>query len=523
MRCRSSSPDLGPPVDRVGGRELDRPQHQFRRLPVAIRHVGQPTRTGPATCSRSTSIHHRRVDQSRAADLVGPDPAGCQTAARPRLIATWDPVAEHAHTVRMEHRVRRPTASPHRRHSGTDCRPSRRTPTVRTCCSTCADRTLKKCATAASSAIARTSSAISSTATRPTSAPSNESIQPSSYLAFEAARHTPAAALHRRERRHAACLRRGDGQRTIRLHSARRVRNLDQSASSPYYNAQHHFYVNGSPQAADVQFADNTWHTLAGGTEAQGGNSVFAIDVTDPARITTEAALANAVLWDFTDADMGLGFSNSGDRRYRQRLAGVFRQRLQQPAPEAVPVCAESADRRASMRRSICAPPCRPPAICALANGLSSLIAVNTSGSDRGARTWSMPAICRVTCGASTSPTPIRRSWAVTVLFQARDRRQHRSPSPPRRSPPSIRNIRRCSARWCSSAPVNSWARRTSPNPTSSRFTACTIRPPAMSRRCCARTCCSRRWRRPRSAERRCARSPEPRLSSRPTRDGTSI
>ena len=44
-------------------------------------------------------------------------------------------------------------------------------------------------------------------------------------------------------------------------------------------------------------------------TEAQGGNSVFALDVSNPASITSESALASAVLWDFTDPDMGLGFS----------------------------------------------------------------------------------------------------------------------------------------------------------------------------------------------------------------------
>ena len=38
-------------------------------------------------------------------------------------------------------------------------------------------------------------------------------------------------------------------------------------------------------------------------------SSVFALDVTNPAAITTESVLASDVLWDFTDADMGLGFS----------------------------------------------------------------------------------------------------------------------------------------------------------------------------------------------------------------------
>ena len=39
--------------------------------------------------------------------------------------------------------------------------------------------------------------------------------------------------------------------------------------TSPYYNEQHHFYVDGSPASGDVQFSDGTWHTeLVGGERA---------------------------------------------------------------------------------------------------------------------------------------------------------------------------------------------------------------------------------------------------------------
>ncbi len=74
---------------------------------------------------------------------------------------------------------------------------------------------------------------------------------------------------------------------------------------SPFYNAQHKFFVDGSPVSADVQFADSSWHTVLLGTEGGGGNDVFALDVTDPATLTSESALASAALWDFTDPDMG--------------------------------------------------------------------------------------------------------------------------------------------------------------------------------------------------------------------------
>ena len=79
---------------------------------------------------------------------------------------------------------------------------------------------------------------------------------------------------------------------------------------NPYYNASHLYFVNGSPQAADVQFAsDSSWHTVLAGTEGAGGHSVFALDITSADGITTEAQLAADVLWEFTDADMGLTYS----------------------------------------------------------------------------------------------------------------------------------------------------------------------------------------------------------------------
>ncbi|MFY7698143.1 MAG: pilus assembly protein [Legionella sp.] len=75
------------------------------------------------------------------------------------------------------------------------------------------------------------------------------------------------------------------------------------------YNQAHLFYVDGSPQSGDVQFSDLTWHTLVVGGENAGGKSIYAIDVTNPAAITSDANLAANILWEFTDSDMGLTFS----------------------------------------------------------------------------------------------------------------------------------------------------------------------------------------------------------------------
>lgn len=79
--------------------------------------------------------------------------------------------------------------------------------------------------------------------------------------------------------------------------------------SAPLYNVSHRFFVDGSPQSADVQFADSSWHTLLVGGENAGGKSIYALDITNPGSLSNQGNLANAVLWEFTDADMGLSYS----------------------------------------------------------------------------------------------------------------------------------------------------------------------------------------------------------------------
>lgn len=78
--------------------------------------------------------------------------------------------------------------------------------------------------------------------------------------------------------------------------------------TSPLYNLSHLYFVDGSPQSADVQFADSSWHTLLVGGENAGGNSIYALDVSNPL-ISSETNLAHNVLWEFTDNDMGLSYS----------------------------------------------------------------------------------------------------------------------------------------------------------------------------------------------------------------------
>ncbi|NJM11548.1 MAG: hypothetical protein HC889_06400 [Synechococcaceae cyanobacterium SM1_2_3] len=86
------------------------------------------------------------------------------------------------------------------------------------------------------------------------------------------------------------------------------------------YIKQHQYYVDGSPTVIDVYVGD-AWRTVLVSGLRAGGNSYFALDVTDPGTIDpitgdltnsgslTEANAAGVVMWEFTDPDLGLTFS----------------------------------------------------------------------------------------------------------------------------------------------------------------------------------------------------------------------
>jgi len=82
------------------------------------------------------------------------------------------------------------------------------------------------------------------------------------------------------------------------------------SLSSQAYASAHKFFVNGSPQAADVQYS-NTWKTVLASGLRKGGKGLFALDVTDPASFSQGNA-AKIFLWDFLasdDTDIGYIYS----------------------------------------------------------------------------------------------------------------------------------------------------------------------------------------------------------------------
>ncbi len=76
----------------------------------------------------------------------------------------------------------------------------------------------------------------------------------------------------------------------------------------------HHAMVDASPVSFDVDFGRTVggtgtdWRTVLVGGLGKGGKGYYALDVTNPAGMTTESTAAAKVLWEFTNADLGYTF-----------------------------------------------------------------------------------------------------------------------------------------------------------------------------------------------------------------------
>ena len=88
----------------------------------------------------------------------------------------------------------------------------------------------------------------------------------------------------------------------------------------------HRFFVDGPPTVGDTFFG-NAWHTVLVGGLRNGGQAIYALDVTDPAQFS-EANAASLALWEFTDADdADLGYTYSRPaivRMHNGRWAAIF-------------------------------------------------------------------------------------------------------------------------------------------------------------------------------------------------------
>jgi type IV pilus assembly protein PilY1 len=257
--------------------------------------------------------------------------------------------------------------------------------------------------------------------------PSNEGIQSASYLAFAATTATRPAVLYigaNDGMLHAFDVNTG-GERFAYIPSG--VYNNLVNLVSPYYNAQHQFFVNGSPKAGDVQFSDLTWHSLLVGTESQGGKSVYALDITNPASITSETALANVVLWDFTDSDMGLGFSApviaNTAAGWTVLVGNGYNSNNQKPFLYALDPQHGSKMAKLDLCGAV-------PAACDLtsANGLASLIAVNSGGQVAGGANLVYAGDLQGNMWRIDISNTNPNNWVATVLFQARDASGNKQP-----------------------------------------------------------------------------------------------
>jgi type IV pilus assembly protein PilY1 len=85
--------------------------------------------------------------------------------------------------------------------------------------------------------------------------------------------------------------------------------------AQPSYSGNHHYYADGTPAIGDVPFPDTAstppvpsvsdWQTILVAGENNGGNSVYALNITQPQTMTSPSAVANNVLWEFTDPNLG--------------------------------------------------------------------------------------------------------------------------------------------------------------------------------------------------------------------------
>lgn len=206
--------------------------------------------------------------------------------------------------------------------------------------------------------------------------------------------------------------------------------------SDPLYYFHHQYFVDGSPDVQDVMLSDGAWHTLLVGGENAGGNSIYAMDVTDPAAFTSDSAVASAVKWEFTDTDMGLSYSapiivrsnavtvtDGSSGAAVNGFAVLFGNGYNSSSERPIFYAVDASTGAVLRKIDLCGAAGVPPGACnsSVANGLSSMVAANSSGvlgipqdmayaGDLQGNLWAINM-------ANANPA----LWTVKLLFQARD------------------------------------------------------------------------------------------------------
>lgn len=206
--------------------------------------------------------------------------------------------------------------------------------------------------------------------------------------------------------------------------------------TSPYYLYNHQFYVDGTPYVDDALLSDGNWHTLLVGGENAGGKSIYAIDVTNPTGYTSDTAVANDVLWEFTDSDMGYSYSapvivrsnavtvtDASNNKKTAGFAVIFGNGYNSASGQPIFYAVDASTGTQIAKINLCTAPGVPATACSNSapNGLSSVTATNSSGlvgvpqdmvyaGDLQGNLWAINI-------GSSNPS----NWTVKLLFQARD------------------------------------------------------------------------------------------------------
>jgi len=188
------------------------------------------------------------------------------------------------------------------------------------------------------------------------------------------------------------------------------------------YNSAHQYYVDGSPIAGDAQFSDGTWHTiLAGGLNA-GGKSVYALDVTNPQNITSEAQLASAVLWEFAEADMGYSYSRPTISKVNltNKFAVFFGNGYNSPNNKAILYAIDPQTGSQLAKIDLCAA-VNGACSSSMPQGLSSITAINSTGNAGGAVDHIYAGDLQGNLWSINVSSSSASNWTVTLLFSAKD------------------------------------------------------------------------------------------------------
>ncbi|KUM04365.1 hypothetical protein KIF53_19790 [Chromobacterium subtsugae] len=197
--------------------------------------------------------------------------------------------------------------------------------------------------------------------------------------------------------------------------------NLYQLTSASYNN-NHIYFVDGSPQAGDVMFANGVWHSLLVGGLGGGGSTIYALDVTTPSNFTSETALASAALWEFSDSGLGYTYGRPSIARVNATpgFAVMFGNGYASSGNHAIFYAVNPQTGATLAKIDLCS---SVPAACnsSAPQGLSEVVAINSSGNAGAAVDMVYAGDLQGNVWAINIGSSNPASWSVRLLFTATD------------------------------------------------------------------------------------------------------